>query len=272
MSPEMRRTRYLGIGIVAALFGLLLGSCDRRSPADIAAAAPAADASGYLSPPKVLSAQRGPDGTVTISGRSGPLVRVRLSTPPPSSTAYGGTAGGNGDWSIVTPAAHDVRLYGVAEELVGRDVQGEGYVATLPGPGPAGVLLRAGGGAAVLVRPEGLKIAAADYDSSGSAVISGLAQPGATVRLVVDGASAGETRASDHGRFSINLGALKPGDHQARVEAADLSASAKFTVATPAPVAGLPYRGERTPVGWRIDWLTPGGGEQTTQIFDAAES
>jgi hypothetical protein len=267
----MRRPRYRCF-VASAALALLLTACGRQDAADLAESGPGADASGYLSPPQVLAAHRGADGTVVIFGRSGPLMRVRLSTPPPTSTAYGGTAGTKGDWSVAVPAASDVRLYGVAEELVGRDVQGEGYVAALPGPGPAGAVLRAGGGAQVLARPSGLKIAALDYDSSGAAVISGLARSGVTARLFVDGVAAGEARTNDRGRFSVNLGALKPGDHEARVDAADQSVSVKFTVGAPAPVAGLPYRGQRTPVGWRIDWLTPGGGEQTTQIFDAAES
>ncbi|HEX4179538.1 MAG TPA: hypothetical protein VHY32_01980 [Caulobacteraceae bacterium] len=255
---------------------LALAACARQTPAGHATdagAPPVPDESGYLPPPLVLGAQRGADGAVVLSGRSGALVRVRLSTPPPTSTAYGATAGDTGNWSVATPAANGVQLYGVAEELVGRDVQGEGYVATLPAPGPAGVLLRAGGGAAVLVGPAALKIAAVDYDSSGSAVVSGLARPGASARLAIDGAAAGEARVNEHGRFSISLpSGLAPGDHEAAVQCGDQSVSVKFTVAHPGPITGLPYHGERTPAGWRIDWLTPGGGEQTTQIFDAAES
>jgi hypothetical protein len=187
--------------------------------------------------------------------------------------AYGATANDKGDWSVATPAASDVRLYGLAEELVGRDVQGEGYIAVLPGAGPAGVLLKAGGGAAVLAPALGLRVTAVDYDGSGAAVVSGLGKPGAAARLSLDGAPAGEARVNDRGRFSISLStSIRPGDHQARVDCLDQSAGAKFTVDPPKPVSGLPYRGERTGAGWRVDWLTPGGGEQTTLIFDMAES
>jgi hypothetical protein len=197
---------------------------------------------------------------------------VRLSGPPPTGAAYGATATDKGDWSIAAPAARDVRLFGVAEELAGRDVQGEGYIAVLPAPGPAGALLRAGGGASVLAKGGGLKIAAIDFDGSGAAVVSGFGRPGASARATIDGAAAGEARINDRGRFSISLAMpLRAGDHQARVEAGDQAAMAKFTVEPPRPVSGLPYRGERTPQGWRVDWLTPGGGEQTTLIFDAAE-
>jgi hypothetical protein len=258
------------------VLGLILAACSRGGsawrPAD-GPPPPNPEESGYLRPPLVLGASRAADGEVVLSGRSGPRVRVRLSSPPPASVAYGATANEKGDWSVATPAGAEVRLYGLAEELVGRDVQSEGYIAVLPGPGPAGALLRAGGGAAVLVPATGLKIAAVDYDGSGAAVISGLAKPGAVARLSLDGAPAGEARVNDRGRFSISLSAsIRPGDHQARVDCLDQSANAKFTVDPPKTVSGLPYRGERTGAGWRVDWLTPGGGEQTTLIFDTAES
>lgn len=286
MSARMQQTRYwpasasarmkLTLGTLALAAGL--AACGRGGaawrPADTPAP-PSPEESGYLRPPLPRSAQRAPGGGVVLSGRSGPQVRVRLSSPPPNSVAYGATARDDGEWSITTPASPDVGLFGIAEELVGRDVQGEGYIAVLPGPGPAGVLLRAGGGASVLVNPPatGVRIATVDYDGSGAAVVSGLARPGAAVRLFVDGVAAGEARAGERGRFSISLtSSLKPGDHEARVDSVDQSAAAKFALDHPRPISGLPYHGERLPAGWRIDWLTPGGGEQTTLIFDAAES
>jgi hypothetical protein len=260
----------------AVLAFLAVGACGRGAPTPGPAATTApgeADAAGYLKPPQVLGAARSASGAVLLSGRADASVRVRLSSPPPISAAFGTTSDDRGGWTIAAPASGGAQVFGVAEELPGRDVQSEGYVVVLPAPGPAAALLRAGGGAAVLVRPGPLKIAAVDVDSSGAAVVSGLARPGATARLIVDGAAAGETRVNERGRFSVILATtLKPGDHEARVEAADQAASAKFTIEAPAPISGLPYRGERTPFGWRVDWLTPGGGEQTTLIFDAAES
>jgi hypothetical protein len=272
-SGSCRRRLKMAASLAAVL---TLGACGRGgpSPGQGATSTPGeAEAAGYLRPPQVLGAVRATNGTVALSGRSGPSVRVRLSSPPPINAAFGATASDKGEWTIGTPSPAGVQVFGVAEELPGRDVQAEGYVAVLPAPGPAAVLLRAGGGAAALVRPGALKIAAIDVDSSGAAVVSGLARPGGTARLTVDGVAAGEARVNDRGRFSIILSStLKPGDHEARVDASDQTVSVKFTIEAPRPISGLPYRGERTPSGWRVDWLTPGGGEQITLIFDAAES
>ena len=263
-------------GAASLALVLALTACSRGGAAWRAAAPAAADPdeSGYLRPPGQLSAQRGPSGVV-VSGRSGPEVRVRLSSPPPNGVAYGATARDDGQWSITTPDSPTVGLFGIAEELAGRDVQGEGYVAILPRPGPPAALLRAGGGASMLVPSPsvGLKITAVDYDGSGAAVVSGLAHPGTPVRLFVDGVAAGEARAGDRGRFSISLaGMLKPGAHDLRAASADQAADAKISVDSPRPITGRPYRGERSATGWRIDWLTPGGGEQTTLIFDSVGS
>jgi hypothetical protein len=38
-----------------------------------------------------------------------------------------------------------------------------------------------------------------------------------------------------------------------------------------APLVGGPYRATATPVGWRIDWITPGGGQQTTLLMASRE-
>jgi hypothetical protein len=240
-----------------------------------AAAPVSVEESGYLRPPAVLTARRAAGGGVVVAGRSGPDARVRLSSPPPNSVAYGATARDNGDWSIATPDSPKVGLFSLTEELAGRDVRSVGYLAVLPRPGPAGAVLRAGGGAAVLVAAPAaaLRIAAVDLDGSGAAVISGLARPGASARLFVDGVAAGEARVNDRGQFSISpASVLAPGDHEIRVDCGEQTANATFSVDRPRPISGPPFLGERTPTGWRIDWLTPGGGEQTTLIFDAAES
>ena len=45
-----------------------------------------------------------------------------------------------------------------------------------------------------------------------------------------------------------------------------------MTIATSpaAPLVYGPVRADRTPMGWRIDWMTPGGGVQTTLLIGGA--
>ena len=79
----------------------------------------------------------------------------------------------------------------------------------------------------------------------------------------------GEARADAQGRFSFALAAmLKPGDHALVVQSPGGQAGARFSVSRSGPISGLPFRGERQAGDWRIDWLTPAGGAQTTLIMD----
>lgn len=244
------------------------GSDWRQSQAP---AQPSPEETGYLRPPQLISAARGLDGSVVLKGRSDPQVRVRLSSP--DGMAYGATARDSGDWSITTPPAAGVREFGLAEDLGGRVVQGEGYVAVLPGPGPAVALLRAGGGTVVLsAASTAPRITAVDFDASGAAVVSGIAAPATPVRLFIDTIASGAARIGGDGRFAISAPTpLKPGDHDIRIDSPSATTSTKITVGTIQSIVGLPYHGQRLPAGWRIDWVTAGGGVQTTLIIDSAE-
>jgi hypothetical protein len=259
-------------GLLAALF--LLTGCGRggdwrEARADAPKDAPS---SGYIRPPQITGAARATDGGTVLSGQSQADVRLRLASP--DGGAYGATADDDGRWSISLPGDPAVRLFGLSEEISGRVVQGEGYVAVLPPPGRPAVLLRAGGGAGPLDDNQTLQIAAVDFDAGGSAVVSGAARSGAAVRVALDGVAAGETHASLQGRYTATIpGSIKPGAHQIEVSAGAGAAQASVSIQPPpAQLTGAPYRGQRDGTGWRVDWLTPGGGPQTTLVLDPPEA
>jgi hypothetical protein len=43
-------------------------------------------------------------------------------------------------------------------------------------------------------------------------------------------------------------------------------AEAEVAVTPPAPPKDAPYQAQVDPFGWRVDWVTPGGGAQTTLL------
>ena len=223
---------------------------------------------GYTPPPRFTSAQRLDDGEITLGGLADPNVRIRLASP--DGAAYGAVTDGRGLFTLTAPAAAAVRLFGLSEDVAGRIIQGEGYLAVLPAPGRVAVLLRGGGGAhAPGASSDAPEVAAVDFDAGGGAVVSGVAHPGSTLRLVLDGRPAGEARADGQGGFSFALAAmLKPGDHELTIQSSGGQADARFSVSRAGPISGLPFRGERQAGDWRIDWLTPAGGQQTTLIMD----
>jgi hypothetical protein len=188
----------------------------------------------------------------------------------PDGTAFTATTDSRGAFSLAVPAPTAVTLFGLSETGAGRPIQGEGYVALLPTPGRPAALLRAGVGAqAAGAGAVGPAVTAIDFDASGDTVVSGFARPGQPIRLAVDGTAGGEVHADAQGRFSFTLAEpLKPGDHAVVVQSQAGQASARFTIGPATPISGLPYSGRRVANGWRVDWLTPSGGEQTTLIMD----
>jgi hypothetical protein len=162
-------------------------------------------------------------------------------------------------------------MFGLAEEIDDRLVQGEGYIVVLPPPGRVAALLRAGGGAQVLdgaaASPE---IDAVDFDAGGAAVVSGAATRGQSLKLSVDQTPAAEGRADARGRFAIGLSAmLRPGHHALSVQQPGGQAGVQVAIRPAPAISGLPFRGAREASDWRIDWTTPGGGVQTALLIDS---
>lgn len=218
----------------------------------------------YLAPPMINGLAAAGDGLV-LRGTAEPGARVRLGAP--TGEALFAEADAKGDWTLNLPAAASARLYGLSMAVQDRTVQAEGYVAVLP-DGRA-VRLRAGAGAMPLSTPAGgLRILAVDYDRDGGAVVSGQATPGAALVLRVDGVDA-QGKADATGHFSIAATEpLSPGSHQVLV-AGDGEARLVLSAPQAGDMGGQPVKATREAGGWRIDWLTPGGGVQTTVIPQA---
>lgn len=211
-------------------------------------------------------------GGVDIRGVSRPDALIELLAP--DGTGFTATADHAGAWEMRAPSI-DPRVYVLAEKAGDRLVRSRGYVVILPAPGIAGLGLRPGTGPASFASPgHGPVITAVDYDRGGAAVVSGVAGHDRPVRVQLDRQDAGEGRTDRSGAFAISLSdVLKPGAHIASVRVADDHgvgevAQVRFEVRQAAPFAP-PLLAQRLDGGWRLDWLTPGGGVQTTLAFDS---
>lgn len=218
------------------------------------------DEAAYLAPPTVdRVAPAGP--STRLTGRAAPGARVRLASPGGGEQAT--TADPAGRWSQDVSGAGSARVFGLSQSLQGRTVQAEGYVFLAPDG--KGWLLRAGGAARPLGIVGGLVI---DYDRSGGAVVSGTGPGDALLGVQVDGRRAGEGRADAQGRFEIRLnGPVPMGESRLRVFGEGLSLETRLRLSPPAPPEAGPVRIQDEAGGLRIDWLTPGGGVQTTQVL-----
>jgi hypothetical protein len=270
----MRVQLKAGLRWGSLILVLALAGCGRPAPSGSAPAAdqPAGDAPdpGYRAAPHVLDVARGPDGVLTLSGSAAPSSTVRLVSP--AGAKMEAAADGSGRWRTPLGPVSEPALYGLSAESDGVRIQAEGYVAILPGA-PTVALLRAGAGAQVLGDRTGLHILAVDLDNGGAVAVSGRAPAGATVRVLIDGVQAMQAAPGADGRFTITLPkALLPGQHEIQAMTAAAAVSTRIALGPIIPPADGPYRISAIGGGWRLDWITPGGGLQTTLLPAASGS
>lgn len=255
--------------LASAALALTTAACGRPGPFPAREAQAGAEAPdpGYRAAPQVSGAAMDSSGAMTLNGRALPSSRVQIVSP--AGARIETSANGSGLWAASIGPLSEPVLYSLEEETRGQTVQAEGYVAVLPGA-PAVALLRAGFGAEVMrgAGKAGLEILAVDYDAAGAAVVSGRAPPASPVRVLADGQPPVEGAAGPDGRFSLTLSKPLPtGVHRLQALTPKGEARVEFTVTPPAPPKGAPYHAQPLSFGWRVDWITPGGGVQTTVVL-----
>ena len=225
--------------------------------------APAQADVGYLAPPQVTEVRL--DGeTLRVSGSAPGASQVRLATP--EGKALFAEADSKGGWRLDTPRGSQPQIYGLSAAGGGRTVQSEGYLLLTPDGEAA--LLRAGTGALRVGRAGKNDLDAVDFDREGGAVVSGRAPAGAALSVHVDGRKLAEGRADARGRYVLALTQqMEPGRRQIDVFG-DATENPVEVDATPAPaLASGPFRAAAVAGGLRVDWMTPGGGVQSTILL-----
>ncbi len=263
-------------GFAAVLMGssLALSGCgdaktDEWRPEKTGQASTQADAAeaGYVAPPRIERASRVAAGLL-LEGFGAPGASIRLGAPTGQTVL--GQADAKGAWRLIAPLGRTVRLYGLSMTRAGRTVQAEGYVMVTPEGAVA--LLRAGSGAWRLAPASASPhILAVDVDQEGGAVISGVATPGAGLGVRVDRTPRAVGQADDDGRFFLSLSEpLGPGAHDIQVSGEGGEQRILLGIAPAARLTDGPVRSQRLDNAWRADWMTPGGGVQTTFLMHAS--
>ncbi|MDP3660834.1 hypothetical protein [Phenylobacterium sp.] len=250
--------------MAAALLSLCACDAPSRPPSGPAAKPEAVGDSGYLAPPSIRGVRR-ESSQVALLGQAAPGASVRLATP--AGEARTAQADARGAWSLVLPNAGEARIFGLSMNLAGRVAQAQGYVLVTPAGEVA--QLRAGAGAAVLAAGQATRLTAIDFDQGGGAVVSGVAQPDAPLALEIDGRPSATGRADASGRLTLALTQpLRQGSHSFALTGDTGGRTVEVGVTPAAPLAGQPYRAINTPYGLRVDWITPGGGVQSTLLLN----
>ncbi len=243
------RSEILALGLCA-----LLAGC--HAPATSADPLLAA---GYAAPPAAVLAERAAGG-VTLIGTAAPGAEVRLADP--AGQARTATADRQGRWRLTVPAGAPA-IFGLSMLAEGRRTQAQGYLLVTPA-GQAAVL-RAGAGA-LRLNPRRPGVGAVDLDGRGAAVVSGRAPADTPLSVRIDGRHAVDGRSDADGRFSLLLPSLAPGVRSIEASGEGFRDRVTVEVAPPAPLVEGPLRSQLSSSGVRADWLTPGGGVQSTLI------
>ena len=259
---QATKTTLLSLAAMAMLAG-----CSPPPAAAVNAASGALAAAGqeYRPAPELLGGGVTGDGQVQLYGSAAPGAVVRLSSPTGANQFA--TADARGVWRAVLAPSVEPRLLGLSMLDNSRVVQAVGYLFLAPDGSV--VRLRAGGGteAAAPEKP-GLAALALDYDNQRAATLSGVAGPHETVRIRVDGVERGQASADSAGRFVLPLSQqLKAGLNDFDLSGAAQEVRFSTSVGAPAPLGKARFAATRAGQGWRVDWLTLGGGEQTTLIL-----
>jgi len=264
---EIMRTppgQYLVLATLAAVT-----ACGRAPDAVVNAvnAAPSAAAQADYQPaPEITAASLVHGGQIELTGAAAPGAAVRLASP--GGAAQFATADAQGQWTIAVPASPAPRLFSLSMSLGGPLVQAMGYIFVAP-DGRVARLREGGGTEALAPGGHGLMALALDSDSRRAAALSGLAAPGEGVSLRVDGVERGQAVADKTGRFILSLNEpLDAGAHAFDLTSNSGEAQFQVSVDAPAALAKGPFTSGRQDRAWRVDWRMPGGGEQTTLVFD----
>jgi hypothetical protein len=219
----------------------------------------------YLSPPRPDHVQRGASGLL-LSGTGPPRSKARLATPQGQSIT--GNVDKQGRWAMALGPASVPQVFGLSVALDDRTVQAEGYVLATPSGQVA--LLRAGGASMRIDRPPGFGFRLIDFDRGGGMAVSAAVAPGATVILRLDGRQVAQGRADATGLYVVDLpaagapSAIAPGLHRLQMYGDGFSDNITLQLVAAAPLVQGPMRSQLTGAGLRVDWMTPGGGVQST--------
>lgn len=173
------------------------------------------------------------DGSTIAAGRALPGARVQLKTN--GEVVAEATADQRGEWVAVldqplAPGTIELTLTARNPDGSTKDsrqtvtvsvpegAQGQTLVVRSE-PGKASKVLQ---GPGVPADAGGLVLETIDYDEKGNVIISGRADPGATVRVYVGGNPVGETRADAEGRWELSPTTdISPGQYALRVDQVD---------------------------------------------------
>ncbi len=220
---------------------------------------------GYSRAPQIEAIVPDDAGNVTASGRAAPDGRVRFLYG--GQRAIGVTADSKGRFKADLPVGGQGELFDVSVDDGGRLMQAEGRLFVPPSNPQKAVMLRPGLPSQP-VHGDADPISILDFDNTGALVLTGKVAPRTEVTLGVDGQGITTATSDATGLYYMQVHVAPPAAGakiSLNVQAGSVNAQRAFDFSPADPKAG----DRITPAdsGWRVDWVLPGGGMQTTVVF-----
>jgi hypothetical protein len=262
---QAAKTTFLALTLLG-----LLASCGPKPAAPVNATESVTETGpDYRLAPELRGGGSTADGRLQLVGSAIPGAVVRLYSP--GGAQQFATADDQGRWRFTLAPSAAPRLLSLSMSDNGRVLQAMEYLFVAPD----GVVarLRAGGGTQAPARGQtGLAALALDYDKQRAVTLSGVAAPREAVTVRVDGVERSQGSGDSNGRFVLALQPLAAGAHDFELLGAAQQIHFSATVDAPAPLGRATFAAQKAGQAWRIDWVTPGGGEQTTLVLGPSEA
>jgi hypothetical protein len=248
----------LKIAVLGAALLLAAGCGDRRPLAPRDGSHSQAE-NGYLSPPQLIQAAPSM-GQIVLRGRAAHHAKLTLGQVRET------VADAKGAFAFAVPLTPAAQIFSLSMNAGDRRVQAEGYVL-VTAKGQVAVL-KSGAAAERLDMAQRYGIGAFDFDSAGAAIVAGRAPAGSGLSIRLDGRQAVEARSDELGAYIVSLPTLRPGPHRIEVVGDNFTQALDVAISPAEPLTDAPIRTAPAPGGLRVDWMTPGGGLQSTIIAD----
>lgn len=256
------RARHL---LYAMSFSLLAFVAACKEKPKVAEATSAMEAAGYWRAPEITGVDQTGSNMFVVTGQTIANARVRFGYS--GQRAVGVTSDSKGRFRAELPSSPEGGLFDLSTEDGGRSMHADGRLFIPAGAPEKAVLMRPGAPSLALFN-DLTAVAVIDYDRAGALAIAGRVAPTTTIEVILNGEIRARTTSDDRGFYTATTQIEPPGKSET-ANSLSVMAGGKETVRNfnDSVVATDNDRISRFADGWRVDWVLPGGGMQTTLVF-----
>jgi hypothetical protein len=251
-------------GCVLALSTIACLAACKEKP-KVTEATSALEAAGYWRAPEITGVDQAGSNMFVVTGQTIANARVRFSYS--GQRAVGVTSDSRGRFRAELPSGPNGGLFDLSTEDSGRSMHADGRLFIPAGAPEKAVLMRPGASSRPLFN-DFSAVAVIDYDRAGALAIAGRVAPTTAIEVILNGEIRARTISDDRGFYTATT-QIDPPQANETENTLSVMAGGKETIRNfrDSRITGNEDRIARFEDGWRVDWVLPGGGMQTTLVF-----